>query len=76
MLARSSPNAACEPTPGTQVILLVHGLDIRVVDAITGELLREVTLDPSGDYQPTGVPRDPHEQLPNPRSWVREFPIS
>ena len=37
---------------GTHVILLVHDLDIRVVNAITGELLRELTLDPERDYQP------------------------
>jgi hypothetical protein len=37
---------------GTHVILLVHDLHIRVVNAITGELLRELTLDPGRDYQP------------------------
>ena len=36
----------------THVILLVHDLDIRVVHAITGELLRELTLNPDKDYQP------------------------
>jgi transposase InsO family protein len=36
----------------THVILLVHDLDVRVVNAITGELLRELTIDPSKDYQP------------------------
>jgi transposase InsO family protein len=41
----------------THIILLVHDLHIRVVDAATGELLRELTLDPSKDYQPTGKPR-------------------
>jgi transposase InsO family protein len=37
---------------GTCVILLVHDLQIRVVNALTGELLRELTLDPDRDYQP------------------------
>ena len=37
---------------GTHVILLVQDLDVRVVNAITGELLRELTIDPSKDYQP------------------------
>jgi hypothetical protein len=32
--------------------MLVEDLDIRVVNALTGELLRELTLDPSRDYQP------------------------
>jgi transposase InsO family protein len=38
----------------TPVILLVQDLDIRVVHAATGELLRALTLDPSRSYQPTG----------------------
>ena len=36
----------------TPVTLLVAGLDIRVVDHTTGELLRHLTLDPTRDYQP------------------------
>jgi hypothetical protein len=36
--------------------MLVQDLDIRVVDAATGELLRALTLDPSRSYQPTGRP--------------------
>ncbi|MGH2583344.1 MAG: hypothetical protein ACRDJE_00345 [Dehalococcoidia bacterium] len=38
---------------GTRVILLVDGLEVRVVSE-AGELLRELTLDPSRDYQPQG----------------------
>ncbi len=44
---------------GTYVILLVQDLDIRVVHAATGELLRELTIDPRRDYQPTGRPPGP-----------------
>jgi Integrase core domain len=36
----------------THVILLVQDLHVRVVHAITGELLRELTIDPRKDYQP------------------------
>lgn len=36
----------------TRVIVLVHDLDIRIIDAATGELLRELTLDPAKRYQP------------------------
>jgi hypothetical protein len=43
----------------THVLLLIHDLDIRVVNAITGELLRVLVLDPSRDYQPTGAPKGP-----------------
>jgi transposase InsO family protein len=37
---------------GTHVLMLVQDLDVRVVNAITGELLRELTIDPARDYQP------------------------
>ncbi len=43
----------------THVVLLVQNLQIRVVNAITGELLRELVLDPTKDYQPTGAPKGP-----------------
>ena len=36
---------------GTHVILLIQDLQVRVVNAITGELLRELTIDPTRDYQ-------------------------
>jgi transposase InsO family protein len=36
----------------TRVILLVQDLDIRVINAATGELLRELTINPALDYQP------------------------
>jgi transposase InsO family protein len=44
---------------GTHVILLIQDLDIRVVHAATGELLRQLTLDPARNYQPTGRPPGP-----------------
>ncbi len=43
----------------TRVIVLVHDLEIRIIDATTGELLRELTLDPSTRYQRTGRPPRP-----------------
>ena len=56
---------------GTCVILLVQDLQTRVINAATGELLRDPTLDPSRDYQPTGAPKGPsckprNEQHPGP----------
>jgi hypothetical protein len=47
---------------GTCVIPLVQDLHIRVVNAATGELLRELTLNPHTDYQPTGAPKGPTPQ--------------
>lgn len=37
---------------GTRVLALIADRYIRIVDAETGELLRELTLDPTKDYQP------------------------
>jgi transposase InsO family protein len=43
----------------THVIVLIQDLDIRIVNAATGELLRELVLDPSKRYQGTGQPPGP-----------------
>jgi len=66
---------------GTCVILLVQDLQIRIVHASTGELLRELILDPTRDYQPTGAPKGPtrrpqNEQHPNLQSQGRVSPMS
>jgi hypothetical protein len=39
---------------GTRVLVLVDGLQVRVITE-DGELLRELVLDPSRDYQPHGI---------------------
>jgi hypothetical protein len=36
----------------TPVILLIAELDVRIINATTGELLRQLTLDPTTNYQP------------------------
>ena len=36
----------------TTIAMLVAGRDIRILDANTGELIRQLTLDPTRDYQP------------------------
>ena len=59
---------------GTHVILLVQDLNVRVVNATTGELLRDLTIDPNRDYQPTGAPT--MNKHPNPHPWVRALPMS
>jgi transposase InsO family protein len=48
----------------THVLLLVQDLEIRIINAATGELLRELTLDPDRDYQPTGRPPGPPPKTP------------
>ncbi len=47
--------------------MLIAGLRIRIINAATGELLRELTLDPSRDYQPTGRPPGPPPGTPRKR---------
>jgi hypothetical protein len=44
---------------GTRVIVLSQGLEIRVINAATRELLRELVLDTSKRYQGTGRPPGP-----------------
>jgi len=39
--------------------VLVQDLHVRIVDAVTGELLRELDLDTSKRYQGTGRPPGP-----------------
>ncbi|OBK44797.1 hypothetical protein [Mycobacterium sp. 1081908.1] len=39
----------------TRVLILAHDLNIKIINAATGELLRDFTLDPTRDYQPRGV---------------------
>jgi transposase InsO family protein len=41
----------------TQVLMLIDDLHIRVIDRHTGELIRELVLDPGRDYQPSGKDR-------------------
>jgi hypothetical protein len=40
--------------------MLIRDLDIRIITEDTGELLRELTLDPNRDYEPTGRDRYAH----------------
>ena len=47
-----------------RVLILVADRDIRVIDAETGELLRDLVLDPNRDYQPLGRPPGPRPQQP------------
>jgi transposase InsO family protein len=50
----------------TRVLVLVHDLNIRIINAATGELLRQLTLDPTRDYQPRGTPTGRPKKKPAP----------
>jgi hypothetical protein len=44
---------------GTRVTLLIDNLHIRIIGRDTGQLIRELILDPTRDYQPRGLPPGP-----------------
>jgi transposase InsO family protein len=48
----------------TPVLMLIQDLHIRVINAVTGELIRELDLNPDRDYQPTGKPPGPPPGTP------------
>ena len=53
----------------TRIVMLIADRHVRVIDAATGELLRDLTLDPTRDYQPLGRrpgPPPPKPQRPEP----------
>jgi transposase InsO family protein len=58
---------------GTRVLLLVQDLHIRVINAGTGELIRELTLNPAKRYQATGKPSGWPKKTPRP---LRGFAVS
>ena len=43
----------------TRVLILAQDHNIKIINAATGEVLRDFTLDPTRDYQPTGAPKGP-----------------
>jgi transposase InsO family protein len=63
----------------TNVLVLVQDLNIRIINAATGELLRELVLDPTRRYQPTGRPPGPtanDKTLEPTKTWAQGFPMS
>ena len=48
----------------THILLLVQDLHVRIIHAATGELLRDLTLDPTRNYQPTRRPTGPTPATP------------
>ena len=43
----------------THILMLINGLDIRIIHAATGEIIRELILNPATDYQSQGVRNSP-----------------
>ncbi|MGV1010758.1 MAG: IS481 family transposase [Dermatophilaceae bacterium] len=57
---------------GTRIILLIDGYDIRIIHAATGEIIRQLTIDPQRRYhgtgKPVGGPRRPYGPRKNKKS--------
>jgi hypothetical protein len=49
------------------VLMPVRDLNVRIINAATGELIRELTVDPRRDYQPLGRPPGPQPKRPRTR---------
>ena len=54
-----SPTASGRTRARARGVVLVPDLDYRIIDATTGELIRELTLDTTKRYQSTGRPPGP-----------------
>lgn len=48
----------------TQVLKLVDDHHVRIINAATGELLRDLVIDPTRNYQPLGRPPGPQPRKP------------
>ncbi len=62
------------PLAGTPIILLIHDLDIRIIHATTGEIIRQLTLDTTRTYQPTGAKRGGPSRPYGPRKSKKPEP--
>ena len=51
MLARTLSTLA-----GTPINLLIHDLNVRIIHAATGEIIRALTINPERRYHGTGAP--------------------
>jgi transposase InsO family protein len=53
---------------GTPVLVITRGLATQIARRDTGEILRDLTLDPARDYQPTGAPTGRKPKTPEPET--------
>lgn len=57
----------------TRILILTDEHHINVINAATGEVLRDFTFDPTRDYQPTGAPKGPERKNRGPKVGPRLF---
>ena len=55
--AACTTSDSADDTPANAVLVLAHDRHVRVLTE-TGDLIRELTLDPRRNYQPLGFPRN------------------
>jgi transposase InsO family protein len=60
----------------THILLLIQDLHITVINEATGELLRQLDLDPAKTYQPTGRPPGPQHTRSEPKRGFGPMPMS
>jgi hypothetical protein len=60
----------------TAVLTLVHDLHARILNAATGELIRELTIDPARGHQPPGRSPGPQPKRPRTRQGFKVIPMS
>ena len=51
---------------GTPIIMLINDLNVRVIHATTGEIIRQLTIDPTRRYHGTGHPPADHDDPTDP----------
>ena len=54
--------------------MLIDDLDVRVIHATTGELLRHLTIDPTRRYHGTGAPPAAHDAPTDPENAQQPEP--
>jgi hypothetical protein len=57
----------------TRVLMLICDLDIRIINAATGELIRTSPSTPPGTTNPAESPADAHEKSPEPPMRVQSY---
>jgi hypothetical protein len=60
----------------TPVLKPVQNLNVGIIDAASGELLRELAVNPGRDYQPPANPRPSKRNDPEPDQGFRVSPMS
>ena len=53
-MPRGPVNGTGRVSKGTCITMLVQDHDVTIINTQTGQIIRELTIDPTRDYQPIG----------------------